>query len=153
MNTIEFRTATINDLPDLLKFEQGIIEFERPFDSNLKDNTTYYDLEAMMQSDNVKILVVQTSNTIVASGYAKIIDAKPYHKNPKYAYMGFMYVDPEYRGQGIIQTIIEDLKTWAKSKNIFEARLEVYSDNASAIKAYEKNGFKKHMVEMKILLD
>lgn len=153
MESIKYRSATLEDLPTLLDFEQGVIEYERDFDSNLKDNTTYYQLEDLIQSNNVEVIIAHTENKIIASGYAKIVDAKPYHKNPKYAYMGFMYVNPEYRGQGIIQNLIEELKTWAKTKNIFEARLEVYNDNASAIKAYEKNGFKKHMIEMKIVLN
>lgn len=152
MDDIKYRPATLDDLPTLLEFEQGVIDYERTFDSNLKDNTTYYKLKDLIQSNSVELIIAYTKNKIIASGYAKIVDAKPYHKNPKYVYMGFMYVNPEYRGKGIIQNLIEALKTWAKSKNIFEARLEVYNDNASAIKAYEKNGFKKHMIEMKIVL-
>ena len=66
--------------------------------------------------------------------------------------MGFMYVDPDFRGQGIIQTIIEELKQWSISLKIFETRLEVYSDNESAIKAYQKKGFIIRMIEMKMKL-
>ena len=52
-----------------------------------------------------------------------------------------------------IEQLIEELKVWAKSKEILEILLEVYSDNEPAIKAYEKSGFKKHMVEMKLHID
>ena len=64
--------------------------------------------------------------------------------------MGFMYVDPKFRGQGVIQNIIEQLKQWSISLNIFETRLEVYSENTSAIKAYQKKGFENRMIEMKM---
>jgi ribosomal protein S18 acetylase RimI-like enzyme len=153
METIKFRTATTKDLPTLLRFEQELIAYERPFDSNLKDRCTYYDLDYLITSNNAELIVAYTDSKIVGSGYAKIVDAQPYHKNSRYAYMGFMYVSPEHRGQGIVQQIIEKLKTWSLSKNIFEARLEVYNDNASALKAYENNGFKKHMIEMKVYLN
>lgn len=152
METIEFRKATLNDIPVLLSFEQQLIAYERPFDTNLKDNCTYYDLNYLITSNEAELIVAYKGDEIISSGYAKIVDAQPYHKNSKYAYMGFMYVKPEYRGQGIIQKIIELLKKWSVSQNIFEARLEVYNDNTSALKAYENNGFKKHMIEMKTYL-
>ena len=61
-----------------------------------------------------------------------------------------MYVNNDYRGKGINKQIIEELKTWALSKNIYELRLDVYNDNISAIKAYEKAGFQKHLVNMRM---
>ena len=63
-----------------------------------------------------------------------------------------MYVKPEFRGKGVIQNIIETLLQWSKNRGLEEARLEVYNDNVNAIKAYEKVGFKKHMIEMKMYL-
>lgn len=152
MENIQYRVATVKDLPTLLDFEQGIINFERTYDGNLKYNTTYYDLKEMIDNPNVKLVVAHIGETLIGSGYAKIVDAKPYHKNSQYAYMGFMYLKAEYRGKGIIQNIINELKNWAKSKNIVEARLEVYNDNVNAIKAYHKQGFKNHMIEMKMKL-
>lgn len=150
---VNYREADLKDLDTLLEFEQGIIEFERQFDSNLKECTTYYPLKSMLLDPEIVIKVATINDEIIGSGYAKIKDAKPYHKNTKYVYLGFMYLKPNYRGLGIIQNLIDDLKLWAKSKGIVEIRLEVYSDNTSAIKAYEKNGFKNHMTEMKLYLD
>jgi ribosomal protein S18 acetylase RimI-like enzyme len=64
-----------------------------------------------------------------------------------------MYVLPEYRGQGINRKIMDVLKAWAKAKNVNELRLEVYVNNTSAIHAYEKLGFKQHMLEMRMSLN
>ncbi len=61
-----------------------------------------------------------------------------------------MYVDPAYRGKSVNQQIIETLKQWALGRGITEMRLDVYYDNAPALKAYEKVGFKKHMIEMRM---
>jgi ribosomal protein S18 acetylase RimI-like enzyme len=46
--------------------------------------------------------------------------------------------------------VIETLKQWAISQKINELILEVYYDNAPAIKAYEKFGFSKNMIEMRM---
>ncbi|RYG29242.1 MAG: GNAT family N-acetyltransferase, partial [Chitinophagaceae bacterium] len=54
------------------------------------------------------------------------------------------------RGRGINKMIIAALKDWAVSKNIDELRLEVYFPNSPAIRAYEKIGFSKHMIEMRM---
>ncbi|XHR98302.1 GNAT family N-acetyltransferase [Mucilaginibacter sp. UC70_90] len=64
----------------------------------------------------------------------------------------FMYVLPAYRGMGVNQAIIEELKKWIVEQGLTEIRLEVYNDNIGAIKAYEKAGFKKRMIEMRIRL-
>jgi len=61
-----------------------------------------------------------------------------------------MFVKPEFRGQGINKKILQELKNLALEKGITELRLDVYDENYSAIKAYEKAGFKKHLITMRI---
>ena len=56
---------------------------------------------------------------------------------------------PEFRGKGVNSKLIEELKKWSQLQGITEMRLEVYHQNISAIKAYEKFGFSKHMIEMR----
>jgi RimJ/RimL family protein N-acetyltransferase len=149
MNDVTTRLATLEDIEMLLEFEQGVINFERPFDPTLKEKTTYYDIPEMIASTEVVLLVAVLGSEIIASGYARIEVAKPYLKHRQYAYLGFMFVTPSYRGKGVNGIILEALKTWVLSKNISEVRLDVYSDNPSAIKAYEKAGFKKHLINMR----
>jgi GNAT superfamily N-acetyltransferase len=60
-----------------------------------------------------------------------------------------MYTRPEYRRQGINQQIMEVLKVWAREQGLLEIRLTVYRDNLPAIRAYEKAGFREHIVEMR----
>ena len=45
--------------------------------------------------------------------------------------------------------IMEELSLWAKDQGLTEVRLEVYDDNDAALKAYERFGMKRHMVEMR----
>ena len=151
---ITLRKATLNDLPTLLQFEQGVINTERAFDPTLKaGHTNYYDITAMIQAAHIKLLVAEQGDEIIASGYARIEDAKPYLQHTQYAYLGFMYVVPQHRGRGVNRLIIEALQQWAKKKGITETRLEVYDLNEPAIKAYEKVGFAKYMVTMRMGLE
>ncbi|MFE3846732.1 GNAT family N-acetyltransferase [Flavobacterium sp. LB3P45] len=151
MKKIIIRKARRTDLEKLLSFEQGIIAAERPFDPSLKqEKIHYYDIEQMILAPNIEVLVAEIDLEIVGSGYARIAAAKPYLNHKTYAYLGFMYTDMNYRGIGVNSKIIESLKDWCRSQNVFELRLDVYNDNASAIKAYEKVGFKKHLINMRI---
>ncbi len=151
MNHITIRKATFDDLETLYRFEQGVIEAERPFDNTLKNELIhYYDLEGMITASHIELLVADLEGELIGSGYARIEDAKPYLQHPKHGYLGFMYVAPNHRGKGVNMKIIQALKDWTRSQNITELRLDVYHDNISAIKAYEKIGFSKHMIEMRL---
>ena len=153
MNHITLRVATLEDLPILYSFEQGIITVERPYDPTLADDPiNYYDIKAMILSEEVEVIVALFQEDIVGSAYAKIKKAQPYLKFNSYAYLGFMYVRPEYRGRGISRLVIDRLTDWARSQNLTELRLEVYAENSSAIKAYEKAGMTKNMIEMRMAI-
>ena len=151
MDQINVRTAKSDDLAILLTFEQGVINFERTFDTTLKEGEIhYYDIAEMIKAPHIEVVVAVLNNEIVGSGYARIETSKIYLKHPKHAYLGFMYVKPEHRGKGVNQKIIEALKQWAISQGITELKLDVYNDNLPAIKAYEKIGFTKLLVEMRM---
>lgn len=151
MKKINIRAAVIADLPTLYEFEQGIITAERPYDETLKSgHINYYDIKALIESTEAEVIVAEIADEIIGSAYIHIQKAKPYLKHSHFGHLGFMYTKPEHRGKGVNKMIIEGLKNWALSKGINELRLDVYSDNASAIRAYEKAGFKKHLVNMRL---
>ena len=145
------RKATLKDLPILLEFEQGVIEAERPMDPTIKDGkVNYYDISELITNNVSDVFVVEIDNEIVSSGYARIKDDRPYLKHSKIGYLGFMFVPEEHRGKGLNKLIVDALLKWCKACDIFEIRLDVYDDNPSAIRAYEKTGFKKHLVNMRM---
>jgi len=151
MEQIIIRKATLKDVDTLLVFEQGVISAERPFDPTLKPgHTNYYDIEMMITASHVQMLVAELNNELIGCGYARIEDAKPYLQHPQHAYLGFMYVVPAQRGKGINKLIIDALAAWSLSQHITELRLDVYHQNEAAIKAYEKCGFTKHMIAMRM---
>ncbi len=150
-NSIATRSATLNDLETLLKFEQGVIEAERPLDPFLADGELfYYNIPEMISSKDTHLIVACSNHKIVGSGYIRIEKSKQYHKNTLHGYIGFMYVKPTFRGKRISNLILNSLKKWEKEKEIKELRLDVYSNNIGAIKAYERFGFAKSLVNMRM---
>lgn len=153
MESVDFkiRNASLDDLPVLLSFEQEIIKAERPFDTTLDDDPiNYYDLKQMILNENASVVVAESDERIIASGYAICKKARHYLNHKNYSYLGFMFTDPDFRGKGVNAQIVDELKKWSYAKGLTEIRLTVYSDNLPAIKAYEKVGFKRHTIEMRL---
>ncbi len=148
------RPATIEELPILLDFEQKIIEAERPMDPTLIQDKkiSYYNVEDYILSDHTEFVVTEIEGEIVGSGYGQIRDRKEFFKQKQLGYIGFIYVKDQHRGKGVSQEIIKYLCDWFKSKNLEEIRLTVYDQNPRAIRAYEKVGFEKHLIEMRVNL-
>lgn len=144
------RTAESADLEKLLEFEQGVIDTERSFDKTLKrDSTRYYDMAAMLAAPHIRVVVAELDGELIGSGYARIEDSKPYLTHDRHSYMGFMFTVPEHRGKGVNQKIIESLEQWSRSQGVTEMRLEVYVENSSAIRAYEKIGYFTSILKMR----
>lgn len=148
------RTATLADLKTLKKFEQEISKAERPFDETLDmDPIKYYDLHELILADNAQVLLAEADEKVIGSGYGLIREAKPYLDHKEFTYPGFMYTTRDYRGKGVNKAIVEALFKLSKSHGIPEVRLTVSNEIAPAISAYEKVGFKKHLLEMRVNLD
>ena len=154
MSQIKIRKAEVNDLATLLEFEQAIIKYERPFEELMQtEDFNYYDLKEMILSDTSEVLVAEFDGLLIGSGFAKLKAARHYLKDEFYGYLGFMYVDPKHRGKGVNQLIVKKLIDWCKNKGMKSISLTVFEDNDAAVKAYNKVGFRKQFVEMRLNLE
>lgn len=151
---MRLRLAQPDDLPTLLEFEQGVIEEERPYNDSIKrTNISYYDLPHLLTDTNTNLQVVERDGRVVGCGYAQLRPSKAAFRHDKHAYLGFMYVEPGFRGQGINKLIIESLINWSREKGVCDFYLDVYARNGAAVRAYEKAGFIPIQVEMKLNLN
>ncbi|MEM9572285.1 MAG: GNAT family N-acetyltransferase [Pseudomonadota bacterium] len=148
------RSARLDDLPTLLAFEQGIIQAERPFDHMLKpDPISYYDIGEMIEAADAEVAVAEFEGRLIGSGYAKKKRSRHYLSPEYHAFIGFLYVDPEFRGRGVNQNVLDHLFEWARQNELPEVHLTVYPANQSAVRAYEKVGFEPYLLEMRKNLD
>ena len=152
MTSTNIREATLEDLPVLLDLEQGIIDSERPYDPFLKeDDVSYYDIPTLISDENSHMIVMQSDGEIVGCGYAQIRQSRSCHTHEKHCYLGFIYLDSEFRGKALGRQLIKSLKEWGMSKKMRHFHLNVYSANDAAIRAYEKAGFNKVSVMMELV--
>ncbi|OPJ55050.1 GNAT family N-acetyltransferase [Alkalithermobacter paradoxus] len=107
-------------------------------------------IEDCLKSDNKLFIVAKLNNKIV--GVATFMAGA----KPRIRHMGELGVSvlKEYWGIGIGNCLMDYLLNWAKETNIIKkVNLRVREDNHSAIKLYEKLGFKKEGIvsrELKI---
>jgi len=149
---VNIREARKEDISSLLMLEQGIINYERPYDALIKEsNATYYDIPKLISDPESYVIVMESSEEIIGSGYAQIRDSKTCHIYEKHCYLGFIYLQNKYRGRALGHQILDALKQWGKSKGMRHFQLGVYAENDAAIRAYEKSGFKKMSIVMELV--
>ncbi|MBL4773848.1 MAG: GNAT family N-acetyltransferase [Alcanivoracaceae bacterium] len=148
---MNFREAVINDINQLFILEQKVVEAERPYNASIKKGKPiYYDMLNLISDKYSYLIVAEEDGEIVGTGYAQIQLSKTSLQHENHAYLGFMYVSPRCRGKGLNKEIIDRLISWSKKQGVNDHYLEVYSGNSSAIRAYEKKGFKPCLIEMKL---
>ena len=151
MHKLIIRQANLDELDILLKFEQGIIEYERSMVPDMMtEHFNYYDLKEIIENDDSEVLVAEVDGKLVASGYAKLKESLNYLTHEFHSFLGFMFVAPEFRGKGINGKIIDELTTWSEKKGATVLNLTVFAQNKSGIRAYEKIGFDKSVIEMRM---
>ena len=147
------REARAEDYRSLVTLEQKVIDAERPYNMSLKkQDAYYYDIEKLISDRDSRLVVGEVSGNIVATGYVQVRHSKPALDHDNHGYLGFMYVAEEYRGLGLNKVILQDLVNWGQQQGVADFYLDVYAENNSAVRAYEKFGFRGSLLEMKLNL-
>ena len=150
-DSLSLREATPADHETLLALEQEVVSAERPFNRAIRDrDVRYYDLDKLISDPDTYLLVGEVDGQIIATGYAQLRASEPAFKHQRHAYLGFMYVAERFRGRGVNRAVVEALVDWSRRQGVRDVYLDVYVDNAPAIRAYEKFGFEGSMLEMKL---
>lgn len=151
MKQIDIRAATTDDIIVLRGFEQKLISVEREFDAELKSSDAiYYDLENLVSDNDSYLVVAESSGEVIGSGYGQLRESKSCFDTGKLCYLGFVFVDDSCRGLGVAKRIIDDVCNWSEGRGVTYFLLEVYSENKTAVHAYEKLGFESLSVTMEL---
>jgi ribosomal protein S18 acetylase RimI-like enzyme len=151
LDGLVLREALNDDYDSLRKLEQKVVDAERPYNASLKKNNVhYYDIEKLIVEQNSRLIVADMADVIIATGYVQLRQSKSSLEHERHGYLGFMYVAEEYRGLGLNKMILQDLVHWGQQQGVTDFYLDVYAENNSAVRAYEKFGFQSSLLEMKL---
>ncbi|HLY52694.1 MAG TPA: hypothetical protein VKQ31_06765, partial [Steroidobacteraceae bacterium] len=79
----------MEDLGALERFQQAVVDAERPFDPTLRDGPVcYYDIGPMLSRDDVLFLVAESEARAVGCGFAQVEAAEPFFKHRFHGYFG-----------------------------------------------------------------
>ena len=105
---------------------------------------------------NGKIFVAEKNGIIVGFVQGVIIEHKKgddkfydlSHTPSKEGWIGLLYVEPDHRGSGVGQELLDKIKDHFIAQGCTRIKLLVLSDNTNAIDFYKKSGFMAHDLEM-----
>ena len=146
------RKANMEDVKELNWLLTLLIRDERKYDSNINPNFIVNNMYENYVNDNTKcILVADESDAVVGYLYGIIKKSDETEVN-NVAILDALYIDSEYRKKGIGSALIEAFKKWCSNNNIKSIEVSVCSNNTSAKKLYEKQGFEttKETKELKL---
>ena len=124
---MDFRLAKSSDLTELNALEKQLFEGDRISPRQMK---------RFQQSPHAMLFVADSGMGL--AGYALLL----FHKGTQLSRLYSIAVKPDFRGRGIAQQLIGQCERAALDQGATTLRLEVREDNTSAIKLYEKLGYK-----------
>lgn len=125
--SIHFSAATLNDVKALTTIENRCFNIDRLSERSIRH---------MIQKGNCDFIVARQTKDIIA--YILIL----YHRGTHLARLYSFAVLPEYRGQGIGELLLAEGERLAIERDCIYMRLEVHTNNSSAIRMYEKHGYR-----------
>jgi len=70
------------------------------------------------------------------------------HRAGDHGWIGELYVNAMYRGQGIAKQLVEKISAYFKERGCDNVRLNAMAENKTALIAYKKMGFELRNVEL-----
>ncbi len=133
------RTANINDLDRLVSFT--IAEANEAEGLDKSADVVKEGIKVGLEDPTVaRYWVLENDQSEVIGSVSVVKEWSDWHAG-YYWWIQSMFIQPEYRGQGLMTLLLDAVKARAKIENALEIRLYVHKENVRAIKAYQRAGF------------
>ena len=143
-----YRKALMKDAYDLDNLLTELIQDERQYDDSIDENFIVTNFYQNYIEDNTKFLyLAEESNEII--GYIYGYFNKDDTNQNNIAYLDALYINIDYRKQGIANKLIAEFKKWARENNCTSMEVNVCSKNIKAKNLYLKNNFQSFKETLK----
>ena len=143
---MEIRKANQQDIEQITNY--GLILLKQhsdldPYFTPIKSVDKVYRkfLESCLNSDYKLLLVAERDGKLMGYAVGEIQSRSQIFQITENGYINDVFVEEEYRKQGIANRFLKELKEWFKSKNIKYVELTVHAKNSIGKKTWARFGF------------
>ncbi len=151
---VAVRPAHLADSPQLVLFLLAMAEESEGL--RLDPDTVSLGVTRVFESPHIgHYWVLEDPETRTLVGMCLVtVEWSDWH-NRFYWWLQSIYLQPAYRGQGLLQALLSHIEADATRQGVSELRLYVESENRRAIRAYEKQDYRSghYLVMQKTLVD
>ncbi len=153
------RRAKLGDIPDLVMLNSIVhnvhVELFPEVFKIGDDNLVANFFASLLRSEDCTIFISREAG--ISVGYIMIRkQIKPgssLKKETRCAYIDQVSVHPDYRRKGIFASLLESAEKEAASWGMKRLELDVWSENSSAVEAYERSGFRTYNQKMFVSIE
>ncbi len=106
-------------------------------------------IRKQIKNPRVAIFVAEQRGKIIGHITCKVGKRPPVYVIDKTGYVGEVFVDMQFRKQGVGTSLMIKADQWFKRKKLKAAILQVHVKNKRALKTYEKCGFEYERFQMR----
>jgi len=153
---LKIRRAEIKDLDAILQLNHKLFEKEhREYDNSLDLNWTYDKGVKIFNDDIINdfAAVAEIDEKIIGYLVGETLDPETSWRTVKIAELNNMFIEKEFRNQGIGKKLIEEFVKWCKNKQIDRISVRASAQNELGIEFYKQIGFKNYDVVLEMKLD
>lgn len=106
-------------------------------------------LAALVGRGDARVLVARSEERLVGFGVGRITLLPPFFADRRRGFIQDVFTHPDYRRRGIALRLVETLLDWLREEEVGTVELTVASNNAEAIRLWERLGFHSYMLHFK----
>ncbi|EOD01606.1 GNAT family N-acetyltransferase [Caldisalinibacter kiritimatiensis] len=138
--------ATRNDIFYLLDMWKRLSDYHMRFEDYMEPSQNWREVLISLYNDDFDradrlILIAKDKGKYIGFVRVEIKTISSIFQRKVTGYISDIYIDEEYRGSGLAESFMKEVRNWLKSKRIYDVRLNVNSQNIRAINFYKKMGF------------
>ena len=150
MKPVLVRRAEQADSHILLDLVERLVEFGPPpwRDAGAMRRIDRQNLEKAIAStaQDPSVLVAWSGSDI--AGFIHLHSALDAYNECPHGHISDIVVASEFEGRGVAQSLMDAAEDWARAQGYAWLTLNVFEDNARALKAYERRGFQRDILRM-----
>jgi len=133
------RRAKLDDLEKLVSL--AILEAKEAEGIDLSPGHVRRGIQAALENDTLGLYWVLSRENDEVIGNVSVLREWSNWRGGYYWWIQSLFIQPEFRGAGLMQKLLDTVKKEAQREGGLELRLYVHSTNTRALKAYRKSGF------------